>query len=319
MKITFKNVGHGDSIILEWDNTKGERCIGLIDCCKISGRNPVVDYLTISGYKKITFLILSHPHADHYSGFPELLQYCEMNRVPIEVFGFTILPSLLKILQDISSRADFVNFGKTMRLLDSLYSKGVIKKIVSVDESNAEIVLNSNEMVKVLAPGYDEQRKIIDHHARLKSKADFNIISVILLIVSSANQKFALTTSDTTGGTLDKICNAGSIPSVYELAVGQVPHHGSKNNHSTYFWKKINYQKKKSVAVFSTGISVYELPDESVVEAFKKLDYALDSTNFVYGLAKSTSPDHSSALDSFSVLVEEIAIGTPSGDRQFII
>lgn len=32
LTITFKNVGHGDTIIIEWQNDRGENEMGIIDC-----------------------------------------------------------------------------------------------------------------------------------------------------------------------------------------------------------------------------------------------------------------------------------------------
>lgn len=67
MRITFKDVGQGDSIILEWDKD-GKKKIGIIDCNKYFGANPVLSYIKNPENKveEIEFLILSHPHHDHF-------------------------------------------------------------------------------------------------------------------------------------------------------------------------------------------------------------------------------------------------------------
>ncbi|HEV8506975.1 MAG TPA: hypothetical protein VGQ53_16305 [Chitinophagaceae bacterium] len=77
MKITFKDVGQGDSILLEWVDVAGVRKVGIIDC-KLKGKaNPVIRHIDQNKYEQIEFIILSHPHEDHYSGLLQLLEYVE--------------------------------------------------------------------------------------------------------------------------------------------------------------------------------------------------------------------------------------------------
>ena len=53
MKITFKDVGQGDSIIIEWlDDDK--RRVGIIDCKKKGRFNPVISQ---SIQKKYVFIV----------------------------------------------------------------------------------------------------------------------------------------------------------------------------------------------------------------------------------------------------------------------
>src|SRR5690606_22898577 len=88
LKLTFKNVDQGDSIILEW--TKGSVYkVGVIDCKKAFRTNPVLDYIKSQNLKKIDFLLLSHPHLDHLSGFNELLRYCIDQKIQISYFFHT--------------------------------------------------------------------------------------------------------------------------------------------------------------------------------------------------------------------------------------
>ena len=54
LTITFKNVGHGDTIILEWQNNQKENEIGIIDCQLINGSsNLAIEHIEKKGYKKI--------------------------------------------------------------------------------------------------------------------------------------------------------------------------------------------------------------------------------------------------------------------------
>ena len=68
LTITFKNVGQGDTIILEWQNDQGKNEIGIIDCHLKNGKsNLAIEHILEGGYRKISFMILTHPHADHLS------------------------------------------------------------------------------------------------------------------------------------------------------------------------------------------------------------------------------------------------------------
>lgn len=88
VKVTFKNVGQGDSILLEW-NQDDEDKIAIIDCNRYLNNNPVLDYIKLKEYREINFMILSHPHLDHFSGFVELLNYCKNNNIKIRRFLHT--------------------------------------------------------------------------------------------------------------------------------------------------------------------------------------------------------------------------------------
>ena len=97
VKITFKNVGQGDSILLEW-NSNNKLKIAIVDCNLYQCTNPTLDYIIQQEIKEIEFIILSHPHTDHFSGFYELLEYCRNNRIRINRFLHTsqVTPDFLK-------------------------------------------------------------------------------------------------------------------------------------------------------------------------------------------------------------------------------
>ena len=66
LKITFLEVGQGDSIIVEWKKNKKLK-IAIIDCnSKPGNENPTIDFIKNTNYKEIEFVILSHPHTDHF-------------------------------------------------------------------------------------------------------------------------------------------------------------------------------------------------------------------------------------------------------------
>ncbi|MBI4843999.1 MAG: DNA internalization-related competence protein ComEC/Rec2 [Nitrospirae bacterium] len=72
-RITFLDVGQGDSSVVRLPDGK----VMVIDGGTPSpdaGRNIVAPYLWSQGIRKIDYLVLSHPHPDHYGGLSYILQ-----------------------------------------------------------------------------------------------------------------------------------------------------------------------------------------------------------------------------------------------------
>ena len=74
LKIHILNVHLGDSIVLETE-VQGESYYSLIDCKHVDGKSPTVEFLKQRNIRHIQSLFLTHLHHDHYSGFPELLDF----------------------------------------------------------------------------------------------------------------------------------------------------------------------------------------------------------------------------------------------------
>ncbi len=67
--------GYGESIVIKAPSLGW----GVIDSClhRIKGRNlnPALEYLKSHGVKKLSFLILTHPHKDHFQGFDLIIDH----------------------------------------------------------------------------------------------------------------------------------------------------------------------------------------------------------------------------------------------------
>ena len=81
MKTHIIDVGHGDTTIIEFPNTKA---LGIIDCFK---------YAKISNFifnelqpEEIQFILATHPHQDHIAGILPLIQSCEKKNIPLNLF-----------------------------------------------------------------------------------------------------------------------------------------------------------------------------------------------------------------------------------------
>ena len=68
------NVGHGDSIILEYKRND-ERVYGLIDSnSNAPTEPPALTRLKELGATGLSFVCLTHPHRDHYCGMYQILR-----------------------------------------------------------------------------------------------------------------------------------------------------------------------------------------------------------------------------------------------------
>jgi competence protein ComEC len=280
--LTFKNVGQGDSIILEWeDNNVAKICI--IDCNLFHGQNPVLDHIIKHNYKTIDYLILSHPHLDHFSGFLPLIEYCRDNSIKILYFLHTCsqVPSFLE---------SATKSAETEKELQRLFlylsrnhqNQGIKVATIQGNAPNSSIPINKQLALKVLSPTLEELNNYVrnayypfnEEESLDNPKA--NWLSTIIKIESE--NWYVLLTSDADKSSLIRIDKHESIELNKPLTIGQIPHHGAFGNHNNTFWKKRN-RIDKTAMVVSSGPNSYDHPSDQVIDFFLKNDFALYSTS----------------------------------------
>jgi len=322
MKVSFKDVGQGDSIIIEWQDAAQNKKIGVVDC-KLKGKfNPVLEYLKASDYKEIAFLILSHPHEDHYSGYLELLNYIEESNKTIVRFGHTLsfagIESYWKYFE-VSTKATTLITEIKKKWFD-LNKKGIIKKI---DILTVNVNLHIDEQVSItcISPSHADfleyQRRVKLNEVKYEKEASqaANLLSTTLK-VSFGNYNY-LFTSDTENFALN-----GAFEREPHLLKGikfhvcQVAHHGSAKNYDPKFWEGIEiFEIQNAIASAGNG---YRHPSYKVLKAFYHSGYKVYCTNIVNGMKEFVKmiDEKSKAFDSFSELAEEYTTGN---DRVFEI
>lgn len=319
MQVTFKDVGQGDSIIIEWADNDIYK-VGIIDCKKKGKLNPVVAHLKDRGYSEIEFIILSHPHIDHYSGFEELLDFIEDYKINVKLFGHTLIrigSDFWKWFEVTSEDSRLI--ADIIRKADRLKKElGLIKKFVDVFE-NWTIPLSKTIQIKGIAPSYDEielYQKAVDFNFNENKKQASNAANYLSTIISlTKDDSKILLTSDAEKEAFQRILNEGKLNGDY-FSLCQAPHHGSYNNYLDTFWSSLNTTLKKN-AVFSSGIHKHHKhPHIETVRSFKNNGYDLHSTNIVYGMQEYLEEirDRSLVLDSISEIDEEYI---PGEDKVF--
>lgn len=175
--IVYFNVGHGDSALVMCDGHNM-----MIDCGTSSGGNlqGVYEYLKTNNIDHFDYLICSHPDADHYNGFVNILKKDDN----VDRSYNKILSPITKTDNDYAAKA-FIEFT-------SKYNKNFFNKISKAKEGDhfklgsADVdILASNSVTnktnnrsvvltitydgkKFLFPGdaeWDLEKYLIDNHA----------------------------------------------------------------------------------------------------------------------------------------------------------
>jgi beta-lactamase superfamily II metal-dependent hydrolase len=300
VQITFKYVGQGDSIIIEWLENE-VRHFGIVDCKSHNGKIPTLDFLLQNRINVIDFVILSHPHHDHYSGFKGLIKGCLNNDIHIKRISHTAAVQT-DYLKGASYSAALTNelmevFSLFRYLRDNKHT--VIGYVSGGYHVNLPL---GNYRLSFLAPRSEHYDKFSEkvNYASFKiddeengDNSDANLLSTIIKIEKDDN--FILLTSDSTRYVIKNL----GIKHFYELSgtlvAGQIPHHGARGNHVREFWKKLKRIKPCPIVV-SFGPNIYNHPNEKVIEDFKKLNFEINTTGKI-----NTSTEISKALDTFSV------------------
>lgn len=318
MQITFKDVGQGDSIIIEWKDGDAFK-IGIIDCKKKTTTNPVVNHLRDGKYTEIEFIILSHPHKDHYSGFVELLDFIEERKIIVNRFGNTLKEigsgywEWFEVLSE-----DTRQLAEIVRKAENLSEAGLIKKFFYVFE-DWNIKLSDTIEIRSLSPSHEEiriyQRAVKYDAIENKKSASKSANYLSSLFYIRKDDTYILLTSDAEKETFERIDKEKRFNGI-KFSLCQAPHHGSYNNYVDQFWDNLSTYDKKD-AVFSSGLNEqYKHPHLITIKSFEKNGYAIHPTNIVYGVQEYLDELNKKALilDTISDIDEESIV---VGDKTF--
>lgn len=324
LNITFKNVGQGDTIFLDWENG-GNKKFALIDCNLVDGDiHPIIEHIESendrNGIKEFEFMVMSHPHSDHFSGFPSLFDYCQKKAIKINTFYHTAAfdPLWLKRLFKRDIKKEFnqivtssVNRRVHKKLLQKLYRQldeqnkispnGFIEEVFTIDidypiQLNDEIDLvfrspyQRREIEKYITSTFEVDAKEQFREKKMENNPQANYLSSLIQISHRAGWQVLLC-SDVTGETLNKILdNPRDLRKITQkkLLAAQIPHHGSIHNHVESFWQQFTDLEKTDI-IISVG-ERYKHPNVKVVNFFKEKCKTIHATNFVGGYREAFSP-----------------------------
>lgn len=196
MTVTFQNVGRGDSITLEWES-EGKQKIGIIDCNVVGSENPTLRYLVAKKITDIEFVLLTHPHADHFWGMREILEFCKKNQIPIKYFLHTCSSIPEYLMASVVGPSDRRELALLFHTIDHLFREGTIVDVGTVSIKWPYRLNDQWEMV-FIAPSHHEISKfntsIYSRDPRIapRSYRAANFLSTLIMI-NNVNQYFLLT------------------------------------------------------------------------------------------------------------------------------
>ena len=304
MKVIFKNVGHGDTIIFE----TGKNSIGIIDCRIYNNKNPVIEYIKNQNIKLVDFIILSHPHLDHYSGMFNLIKYCFINNIRIKCFCHTLtnlryVATKIKNEIDLKKKnikkdiVDYLNYidndvNKLKKLRKMLVYIDYLRNLGWLDTKtiniNWTLSIGNNYTLKALSPSeletqrfYDEIDKMKDMYYHFTDEVA-NYLSTVFILSNKTTEGHTLFMSDSVIDT-QKRKDLQDYLSNHNFLFFQIPHHGSKAHLWEDLWDKIKYTTNCVGYISAGSHRTYDLPDIEVIQYYNSKGINVKCTNFVNG------------------------------------
>lgn len=272
--------GYGESIIFYVPEVGW----GIIDCCKYKIKekwcNPPLDFLKENQIKKLAFVILTHPHEDHFSGLAEVMDFFMGSIDTVAYYSGSGLREYINYLAASEALGDpkgLQKFGNVMKKFKEAEKKGSRRCLINdttylIDKK----IHGSSIKVKGLSPSpasIDAYQNIF-YEALPKREGELLDPSLDKYqnLVSSA---FLFCINDLTfilGGDVEngKTPNTGwkgicsNFSSELASKVIKVPHHGSKNAFSQETWEHFS-NKGKPISII-TPYNKSCLPKKEILE-----------------------------------------------------
>jgi competence protein ComEC len=257
LKLSFIDVGHGDSILIEFP--RGKRMLidggGLYDDRFDIGKNVIAPFLWKKKIRRIDTLILTHPDPDHLKGLHFIASQFSIGQFWDNGFQ-TESRSYLQLKKILSER-----------------------KIVtqSLHEETPPQIINGVE-ISVLNPSVPNptQKKVYHgdlNNSSLVLKLRFKNVSVLL-------------TGDIGKEAEGRILKKGGL---LRADIIKVPHHGSSSSSSSFFLERV----KPTYAVLSVGErNIGRLPRPEVLKRYQQLGVTLYRTDVQGAITVVTDGDN---------------------------
>lgn len=261
LDIYFFNVGHGDSIAINFPN--GEW--GIIDCNRAlkTEEPPVLRFLKNNNIKKINFLCITHPHSDHYNGCEKIIEYCSNNIKNLILYDVS---SMNNIDKDTSLGKALIEYKKINRTVDNALDKIICAR-------RGESINIGDVVINFLNPT-DRILKKLNYDEISLEKVEFNAASVIFYMLYE-NIKILLTADSTTSNWMEILKNNDE----YVSDVIKISHHGSIENNPFNLLEKLVTKGTYSIISTDGGIRYSSLPSAEVIKSLNKLETKLTLTS----------------------------------------
>jgi len=247
LKIHFGYFGNGDAILLELPGNK----TALIDAGPATdtakGTPAVAKLLKQHGIKRIDYLVLTHPHADHIGGMSYVVDQCAIGRF------YTIAATIP------NKEAEETRMRETLFL--KLQAKGVP---ISYPAEGDRLDWMEDGKVRVLNAAPSE--------GTTGSSSEMNNLSLVLQLYYAG--KTLLLTGDIETETEQRLVQ--KYGDGLKSDILKVPHHGSKQSSTEAFLKAV----APSQAFITAGKNnMYGFPNQEVLDRLQTFGATVSSTH----------------------------------------
>jgi len=276
LRIHILNVGHGDSIVLEYIDETGAKSFAVVDSnCKVGAEPPALGLLKSLGAQALSFVAITHPHADHYMGMRAILSHFSKRIDSLYTFPIRRDQAFLKLVIEAYKRYATSTDNKTLqhKLVELAHVLHLAPTAAAnwEDPAGTKTILPARgftdvEISTILPPAHvrgEFFQKIVDGSIE-PERENLNDLSMAILI-EYADQQVILGGD----GTYRKWhyqsnrWKSGNIR-LSPIAV-KLPHHGSKHDCSStvldLLFGNRNSQKPDSVACISANGRSHPAPE----------------------------------------------------------
>lgn len=237
LRVTFLDVGQGDSAVIEFP--KGKRMVidggGFYNDSFDTGRNILAPFLWKEKIKRVDYLVLSHPHPDHLNG----LRFIAGN------FG----------VKEIWTNGQGTNQKPYHELMEIIEQKGL-------KETEMNILTPPGNINGVRVDVFSPPNQMLGHQ-KIGFHSSLNNNSLVVKL--TFKEVRFLFTGDIEKETETRLIELGEL---LESTVIKVPHHGSLTSSTKGFLNLV----RPSHAVFSAGYkNRFKLPRKKVIDRYRDL------------------------------------------------
>jgi beta-lactamase superfamily II metal-dependent hydrolase len=293
LRIHFLNVEHGDAIVLE-DENQGQRHFAVIDSnMKGDGDPPVLQKLRQLGADRLSFVLLTHPHRDHYRGLEKVLQAYDGRIGTFFIFPLgEFIPSRIRNLSrqyiEIAKRQDDDEVSRAAEELVAIL-------IFLYKNMKENVIQCAGEQVNLLPPEGFNETEIFTIAPPNRAKGHYfqQIATGDPKIVEDVKQ------NDLSVGVLIRVGSAeivlgGDVPfdnwqfhrrrnrhsdEAINASIVKIPHHGSKHDASRMVLQYLFSTTGERVAVISAN--GHSHPSEEVIHNLEAMGIHPYCTNLI--------------------------------------
>lgn len=333
VSVTTFGPGYGESIVIYIPDIGW----GVIDSCLIkfgeTSINPALQYLIDKKVDKLAFIVLTHPHADHFLGIDKIIEHYMGNISNIFIYSGEGLREYRLYLTKktiLHGGSELIRLATVFKMIEKARDAGA--QIVKISEQTAIVRKKQygNYEVEIIAlsPSAESMKRYVeilykaipvnegdilkivpDSHHNLLSAAIWCSIGNIRLILGSD-----LEAGEDVYTGWKNVLSSSSCPNLASHLI-KVSHHGSVNAFYKPAWEKFG----APISVITPFNRSNQLPQQSMIKQIAKYSKEVAITSKpsylnpqkAYGRAIA---DQLRGIRSWNVIVENNNIGYVSCD-----